>query len=72
VSGYTLVLVLMLGAFAVAACVLAIALLKGRRSRMKKNEFGALVHGRYAPPKSRKVGELTRLGSARRHQIGSR
>jgi hypothetical protein len=56
VNGYTLVLLVMLGAFAVSACVFATALLRWIRARMKKNELGVLLRGRCAPPKSRKVG----------------
>jgi hypothetical protein len=47
---FTLILLVMLGAFAVSACIFATALLKWIRVHRKMRE-------RYPPPKSRMGGE---------------
>lgn len=55
-NGFTLILLVMLGAFAVSACIFATALLKWIRVRKKRKELEALLRERYAPPRNRKVG----------------
>lgn len=56
VNGFTLILLVMLGAFAVSACIFATALLKWIRVRKKRKELEALLRERYAPPRNHKVG----------------